>query len=164
MFFLQKSTSTIRRIAKAHHLAALYRVDNVVVVPAELSAGLDGLRGEQGYPGKARIVRVYEHALYKHVWRARVIEVATDVAGELGVHDEAGSLFEVLVDSLEKATRVHRQSGRSAVNNDQVVFVAARVALVIERVDVLVVEARHATLPLLGHDLLLLGSLIEATV
>jgi len=98
----------------AVHLTALHGADLVVVVPAELGAGVDVLAGEEGYPRKAQVVGVHEHVLHVDVGRAAVVEEAADVAAELGVHDEhLAAVEEVAV--VELVGRV----GEEAVGVDE---------------------------------------------
>ena len=84
----QKSPATLLRLAEAVEHASTHRSHQVVVIPADLSAGPDQLRRKNGDPRKAEIVRVHKHVLHEHIGRTTVIKPAANIAERLGVHTE----------------------------------------------------------------------------
>lgn len=83
---LEKPSATIHSTTVTVETFALYRVDRVIVVPAELGAGFDRLGGEECHPRELEIIAVDEHVLHKYIGSARVIEITTYVAAQLGIN------------------------------------------------------------------------------
>ena len=75
------------RPTPALYLLARNGANLVMIIPAQFPSGSDEVRGEEGNPREPQVVSVHKHILDKDIGVAAVVEIATDVADALGIHD-----------------------------------------------------------------------------
>lgn len=71
---LQKSSSTVSRPTITIQHLLRYGADVVVIIPRQLRARLHVGQREEGHPREARVLRVHEHVLDKHVGVTRMLQ------------------------------------------------------------------------------------------